>query len=81
MKKEQLKQKIILQNRNAPEIAVIGEDEELSLRSLPTVNVVCPSCGNKGSEVWNIETADENIHSTITFFRCLKCKTTRREVG
>jgi hypothetical protein len=28
-----------------------------------------------------VEAADETIHSTITFFRCTKCGTTRRESG
>lgn len=51
------------------------------LRSLPTINVVCQTCGNTKSETWNVEAADEIIHSTITFFRCTKCGTTIRESG
>jgi hypothetical protein len=51
------------------------------LRQLPTIHLVCETCGNTESETWNVEAADETIHSTITFFRCTKCKTTRRESG
>ncbi len=62
------------------EIAVIDKNAA-SLRQLSTVKVVCLTCGHTESETWNVEAADENIHSTITFFRCTKCGTTRREAG
>ena len=81
LKQEETKQKINMQNGKTVEIAVVDKNEEALLRSLPTVNVVCLTCGNTVSEVWNVEAADETIHSTITFFRCTKCKTTRREAG
>jgi DNA-directed RNA polymerase subunit M/transcription elongation factor TFIIS len=63
------------------EIAVIDERKEAMLRQLPTIHMVCEKCGNTKSETWTVEAADEIIHSTITFFRCTKCKTTRRESG
>ena len=63
------------------EIAVIDQSEEATLRQLPTIHLVCEKCGNTESETWNVEAADETIHSTITFFRCTKCKTTTRESG
>jgi DNA-directed RNA polymerase subunit M/transcription elongation factor TFIIS len=81
LKQEEVKQKIKVQNGKALEIAVVGKKEEVLLRSLPTVNVVCQECGYTLSEVWNVEAANENTHSTITFFRCTKCKATRRESG
>jgi len=62
------------------EIAVIDK-KTASLRQLPTVKIVCQTCGHTESETWNVETANETIHSTITFFRCIKCGTTRRESG
>jgi DNA-directed RNA polymerase subunit M/transcription elongation factor TFIIS len=63
------------------EIAVIDQSKEAMLRQLPTIHIVCETCGNTESETWTVEAADETIHSTITFFRCTKCKTTRRESG
>lgn len=61
-------------------IAVIDK-KAASLRHLPTVKVVCPECGHTESETWNVETANETIHATVTFFRCTKCGATRRETG
>ena len=77
---EESKQKINVQCRKSVEIAVIDKNAA-SLRQLPTVNLVCQTCGNTKSETWSVETANENIHSTITFFRCTKCGTTIRESG
>ncbi|MCW4019517.1 MAG: RPA12/RPB9/RPC11 RNA polymerase family protein [Candidatus Bathyarchaeota archaeon] len=63
------------------EIAVIAKDEESSLRPLPTVNVICPTCGKSESETWVVALGGEVPSSTVTFFRCTKCGKTRREVG
>jgi DNA-directed RNA polymerase subunit M/transcription elongation factor TFIIS len=73
--------KISVQLGKAAEIAVIDQSQEAKLRQLPIIHLVCEKCGNTESETWNVEAADETIHSTITFFRCTKCKTTRRESG
>ena len=73
--------KICLQLGKVAEIAVIDQNKEAMFRLLPTIHLVCEKCGNTESETWNVEAADETIHSTITFFRCTKCKTTRRESG
>ena len=73
--------KLTLQLSKVAEIAVIDQNKEAQLRQLPTIHMVCETCGNTESETWNVEAADETIHSTITFFRCTKCKTTRRESG
>ncbi len=81
MEHEELRKKIILQLGKVAEIAVIDQSKEALLRQLPTIHLVCETCGNTVSETWNVEAADETIHSTITFFRCTKCKTTRRESG
>jgi DNA-directed RNA polymerase subunit M/transcription elongation factor TFIIS len=78
---EESNKKISVQLGRGVEIAVIDQNEEAMLRLLPTVHLVCEKCGNTESETWNVEAADENIHSTITFFRCTKCKTTKRESG
>jgi DNA-directed RNA polymerase subunit M/transcription elongation factor TFIIS len=73
--------KVSLKLGKAAEIAVIDESQEVMLRLLPTIHLVCEICGNTESETWNVETANETIHSTISFFRCTKCKATRRESG
>ena len=80
-----IKQQETTQKTNIPlgksvEIAVIDR-KAASLRQLPTVKVVCPVCGHTESETWNVETANELIHSTVTFFRCTSCGATRREAG
>jgi DNA-directed RNA polymerase subunit M/transcription elongation factor TFIIS len=80
LNKEETKQKINVQRGKSVEIAVIDK-KVASLRLLPTVNVVCLTCGHTESETWNVETANETIHSTITFLRCTKCGTTKREAG
>ena len=78
--KEPIK-KISPQFGKVSEIAVIDQTKEAMLRQLTTIHLVCEKCGNTESETWTVGAADETIHSTITFFRCTKCKTTRRESG
>ena len=81
MEPNESNQKISLRLAKAAEIVVVDQHKEAMLRQLPTIHLVCETCGNTESETWNVEAADETIHSTITFFRCTKCKTTRRESG
>ena len=80
LKQEETKKRIKVHGGKLVEIAVIDKNAA-SLRQLSTINMVCLTCGHTESETWNVETADEAIHSTITFFRCTNCGTTRREVG
>lgn len=63
------------------EIAVIDKNEESSLRPLPTVNVICPTCGKGKSETWVVAVGGDAAPSTVTFFRCTHCGATRRETG
>lgn len=58
-------------------VAVISRKEQ-KLRTLPTVRVECPKCGNNLAYVWQVQTrgADE---SSTQFFRCTRCKYTFRE--
>jgi len=58
-------------------IVVIGKKEQ-KLKTLPTVTIECPKCGNNQAYVWQVQTrgADE---STTQFFRCTKCSHTFRE--
>jgi DNA-directed RNA polymerase subunit M len=58
-------------------IAVIGKKEQ-KLRTLPTVKIECPKCGNNIAYVWQVQTRGSDESST-QFFRCTKCNYTFRE--
>jgi len=58
-------------------IAVIGKEEQ-KLRTLPTVKIECPKCGNTLAYVWQVQTRGSDESST-QFFRCTKCSHTFRE--
>ncbi len=58
-------------------VVVIGKDEQ-KLRTLPTVKIECPRCGNKLAYVWQVQTRGSDESST-QFFRCTKCHYTFRE--
>jgi len=60
-------------------IAVIGREEQ-KLRTLPTVRIECPKCGNNLAYVWQVQTRGSDESST-QFFRCTKCNYTFREYG
>jgi DNA-directed RNA polymerase subunit M len=60
-------------------IAVIGKKEQ-KLRTLPTVRVECPKCGNNTAYAWQVQTRGTDESST-QFFRCTKCNYTFREYG
>jgi DNA-directed RNA polymerase, subunit M/Transcription elongation factor TFIIS len=80
LKQEETKQKTNIHLGKSVEIAVIDK-KTASLRQLSTIKIVCPVCGHTESETWTVETANETIHSTVTFFRCTSCGATRREAG
>jgi len=58
-------------------VAVIGKEEQ-KLRTLPTVRIECPKCGNKTAYVWQVQTRSADESST-QFMRCTKCDHTFRE--
>ncbi len=58
-------------------VAVIGKEEQ-KLRTLPTVKIECPKCGNKTAYVWQVQTRSSDESST-QFMRCTKCDHTFRE--
>ena len=58
-------------------VAVIGKEEQ-KLRTLPTVRIECPKCGNKTAYVWQVQTRSADESST-QFLRCTKCNHTFRE--
>jgi DNA-directed RNA polymerase subunit M len=61
-----------------PKVAKVIGKEEQKLRTLPTVRMECPKCGNNLAYVWQVQTrgADE---SSTQFLRCTKCSYTFRE--
>lgn len=58
-------------------VAVIGKEEQ-KLRTLPTLRIECPRCGNNLAYVWQVQTRGTDESST-QFFRCTKCGYTFRE--
>jgi len=58
-------------------IAIIGKEEQ-KLRTLPTVKIECPKCGNNIAYAWQVQTRGTDESST-QFFRCTKCNYTFRE--
>lgn len=67
----------ILETANKEGIAIIGKEEQ-KLRTLPTVKIECPKCGNNVAYVWQVQTRGSDESST-QFFRCTKCNYTFRE--
>lgn len=72
-----LERAVLVQRGGKEGIAVIGREEQ-GLRTLPTIRVECPKCGNMSAYVWQVQTrgADESM---TQFFRCTKCGYTFRE--
>lgn len=66
-----------IQHKPQQLVAVISKEEQ-KLRTLPTVKIECPKCGNNTAYVWQVQTrgADE---SSTQFLRCTKCGYTFRE--
>ena len=58
-------------------VVVIGKKEQ-KLRTLPTVRIGCPKCGNMLAYAWQVQTRGSDESST-QFFRCTKCNYTFRE--
>lgn len=58
-------------------VAVISKEEQ-KLRTLPTVRIECPKCGNNTAYVWQVQTRGSDESST-QFLRCTKCSYTFRE--
>lgn len=76
-KEVEMKVAKVIQHKPQQLVAVISKEEQ-KLRTLPTVRVECPKCGNNQAYVWQVQTrgADE---SSTQFLRCTKCSYTFRE--
>ena len=66
-----------IEHAHQESIAIIGKKEQ-KLRTLPTVKIECPKCGNNLSYAWQVQTRGSDESST-QFFRCTKCNYTFRE--
>jgi len=67
----------IMERSPQERIAVIGRGEQ-KLRTLPTVRIECPRCGNNLAYAWMVQMGRLEESST-QFFRCTKCNYTFRE--
>ncbi len=67
----------VIQHNPQQLVAVIGKKEQ-KLRTLPTVRIECPKCGNNTAYVWQVQTRSADESST-QFLRCTKCNYTFRE--
>lgn len=67
----------VIQHNPQQLVAVIGKKEQ-KLRTLPTLRIECPRCGNNLAYVWQVQTRGTDESST-QFLRCTKCGYTFRE--
>ncbi|MDG7036771.1 MAG: transcription factor S [Nitrososphaerota archaeon] len=64
------------QEEPVSQIKVIGEKENVD--PLPTIDIVCPKCGNKKAYWWMLQTRSADEPPT-QFFKCTKCGYTWRQ--
>jgi DNA-directed RNA polymerase subunit M len=67
----------IIEHSSQERIVVMGKGEQ-KLRTLPTVRIKCPKCGNNLAYAWIVQIRRLEESST-QFFRCTKCNYTFRE--
>jgi len=63
--------------RTENEITIV-DDEDEDLKTMPTIQIKCPKCGNNLAIWWlrQLRAADE---SEVRFFRCTECDHTWRQ--
>jgi len=61
----------ITEHSSQERITVI-EKKQQKLRTLPTIKIECPKCGNNQAYVWMVQIGRLEESST-QFFRCTKC--------
>ena len=67
----------IIEHSPQERIVIIGKKEQ-KLRTLPTVRIECPKCGNNLAYAWMVQIRNLEESST-QFFRCTRCNYTFRE--
>jgi DNA-directed RNA polymerase subunit M len=63
---------------HGPKQFVTVIDKNKNLNVLPTIDKLCPKCGNGKTLVWQVQTRG-NDESSTQFMRCTKCEYTFRE--
>jgi len=58
---------------------IILDKKDQNLKSLPTVNAQCPKCSGKIAETWTVTFGSED-NFQATYFRCLSCGHTVRQI-
>ena len=67
-----------LRKNNIRKSVTVISKEDQKIRTLPTLKIACPKCGNNLVYVWQVQTRGGDESST-QFMRCTKCKHTFRE--
>ena len=67
----------LLKTDTQKSVTIISKDDQ-KIRTLPTLKVECPKCGNNLVYVWQVQTRSGDEGST-QFMRCTKCDYTFRE--
>lgn len=64
-------------DRTENEIMIV-DDEDTKIKTMPTIQIKCPKCGNNLAIWWlrQLRAADE---SEVRFFRCTECDHTWRQ--
>ena len=64
-------------DRTENEIMIV-DDEDSKIKTMPTIQIKCPKCGNNLAIWWlrQLRAADE---SEVRFFRCTECDHTWRQ--
>ena len=69
--KKTLTNKVLKTKENPQKFFTVITQEEQKLKTLPTIKVECPKCGNKKVYVWQVQTRGGDESST-QFMRCTK---------
>lgn len=67
----------LIETNSEKAVTVISKKDQ-KLRTMPTLKVECPKCGNNLVYVWQVQTRGGDESST-QFMRCTKCGHTFRE--
>jgi len=75
------REKMVLQaggSRDKGAALQVMDSEVANLRTMPTVEIECPKCGNDRAYWWLVQTRSGDEPPTI-FYRCTKCGYTWRQ--
>jgi DNA-directed RNA polymerase subunit M len=58
---------------------VVVDQDLLALLAYPTLNIYCEVCGHRKAEIWSVAFGSGTLGS-ITYFRCVNCGHTWRDI-